>query len=156
MNKRIKMFAMDVDGTLTDGKIYIGNRGEVFKAFDVKDGLGIKKLMNAGILPVIITGRSSEIVTYRCKELGIQFVYQGVKDKLSVLKEVAEKYAFSSEEIAYIGDDLNDIECIRYCGITGCPADSVSEVKNLVKFQCESEGGNGAVRQFCVYLTKSI
>ena len=74
MNKRIKMFAMDVDGTLTDGKIYIGNRGEVFKAFDVKDGLGIKKLMNAGILPVIITGRSSEIVTYRCKELGIQFV----------------------------------------------------------------------------------
>lgn len=153
---KIKMLVMDVDGTLTDGKIYIGADGEVMKAFNVKDGYAISHLKEHGIIPVIITGRESEIVEYRAKELGVSELYQGVKDKLSVLKEVAEKYAFSSEEIAYIGDDLNDIECIRYCGITGCPADSVSEVKNLVKFQCESEGGNGAVRQFCVYLTKSI
>ena len=147
---------MDVDGTLTDGKIYIGADGEVMKAFNVKDGYAISHLKDHGVIPVIITGRESEIVKYRAKELGVTELYQGVKDKLSVLKEVAEKYAISSEEIAYIGDDLNDIECIRYCGITGCPADSVSEVKNLVSFQCESEGGNGAVREFSVYLTKSI
>ena len=151
---KIKMLVMDVDGTLTDGRIYIGADGEVMKAFNVKDGYAISHLKEYGIIPVIITGRESEIVKYRAKELGVSELYQGVKDKLSVLKEVAKKYAISSEEIAYIGDDLNDIECVRYCGITGCPADSVSEVKNLVSFQCESVGGNGAVREFCVYLIK--
>lgn len=147
MNKRIKMFAMDVDGTLTDGKIYIGNRGEVFKAFDVKDGLGIKKLMNAGILPVIITGRSSEIVTYRCKELGIQFVYQGVKDKLQLLQKIADEQEIGLDEVAYIGDDLNDYEVLKMVGVGFVPNDAISDLNGNGLIRLSKKGGRGAVRE---------
>ena len=147
MNKRIKMFAMDVDGTLTDGKIYIGNRGEVFKAFDVKDGLGIKKLMNAGILPVIITGRSSEIVTYRCKELGIQFVYQGVKDKLQLLQKIADEQEIGLDEVAYIGDDLNDYEVLKMVGVGFVPNDAIPGLNGNGLIRLSKKGGRGAVRE---------
>ena len=85
---KIKLFAMDVDGTLTDGKIYIGNDGEVMKAFNAKDGLGIKLLIKKGIVPIIITGRRSKIVTRRCEEIGITVLYQGVRDKADILKNV--------------------------------------------------------------------
>ena len=88
----IKLFAMDVDGTLTDGKIYIGNDGEVMKAFNAKDGLGIKLLIKKGIVPIIITGRRSKIVTRRCEEIGITVLYQGVRDKADILKNVMAKY----------------------------------------------------------------
>lgn len=145
---KIKMLVMDVDGTLTDGKIYIGADGEVMKAFNVKDGYAISHLKEYGIIPVIITGRESEIVKYRAKELGVSELYQGVNDKLSVLKEIAEKYAISSEEIAYIGDDINDLECMKYCGYSGCPYDSVLEVCKIVSYKCNSKGGDGAVREF--------
>ena len=90
----IKLFAMDVDGTLTDGKIYIGNDGEVMKAFNAKDGLGIKLLIKKGIVPIIITGRRSKIVTRRCEEIGITVLYQGVRDKADSLKNVMAKYVY--------------------------------------------------------------
>ncbi len=145
---KIKMLVMDVDGTLTDGKIYIGADGEVMKAFNVKDGYAISHLKNYEVIPVIITGRESEIVKYRAKELGVTELYQGVKDKLSVLKEVAEKYAISSEEIAYIGDDINDLECMKYCGYSGCPQDAILLIKQFVSYTCNYNGGDGAVREF--------
>ena len=138
---------MDVDGTLTDGKIYMGNNGEVMKAFDVKDGCGIKDILpTLGITPVIITGRVSQIVENRAKEIGITEFHQGVRDKLAVLKEVAEKYAATPDEIAYIGDDINDLDCIEYCGFTACPADAVEEVKNNCQYVSMLYAGNGAVR----------
>ena len=149
---KIKMLVMYVDGTLTDGKIYIGADGEVMKAFNVKDGYAISHLKEYGIIPVIITGRESEIVKYRAKELGVTELYQGVKEKLSVLKEIAEKYGISSEEIAYIGDDLNDLECMKYCGYSGCPYDAVSEVKDAVKYFCRNSGGEGALREYIDFL----
>ena len=146
---KIKLLVMDVDGTLTDGKIYMGNYGEVMKAFDVKDGCGIKDILpTLGIVPVIITGRVSQIVENRAKEIGITELHQGVRDKLAVLKEVAEKYAATPDEIAYIGDDINDLDCIDYCGVTACPADAVEEVKNSVDFICMANGGRGSVREF--------
>lgn len=148
----IKMLVMDVDGTLTDGKIYIGPQGEVMKAFNIKDGYGIVQFIKSGKIPVIITGRKSEIVQRRAEELGITELYQGVEDKLSQLKKVAEKYGLSAEEIAYIGDDMNDFACMEYCGVTACPADAVKEVKEDVDFVCESLGGCGAVRDFLDYL----
>ena len=151
---RIKMLVMDVDGTLTDGRIYIGAEGEVMKAFDVKDGYGIVQLRKKGVIPVIITGRQSDIVSCRAKELGITELYQGVADKLQKLKVVAEKYTCTPDEIAYIGDDLNDLECIQYCGVTGCPADAVEAVKNAVGYVCKSDGGKGAVRNFCEYIKR--
>lgn len=147
MKKKIKIFAMDVDGTLTDGKIYVGNKGEVFKVFDVKDGLGIKKLMAAGILPVIITGRSSEIVTYRCKELGIEDVYQGVKDKLQLLEKIANEQNINLDEVAYIGDDLNDYEILKMVGMGFVPSDAVPELNWKGLIRLSKQGGRGAVRE---------
>jgi len=144
----IKLFVMDVDGTLTDGHIYVGSDGEVMKAFNVKDGYAIVNLPKLGIVPVIITGRSSDIVEARARDLKIQECYQGISDKLSKLKEVAEKYGASTQEIAYIGDDVNDLACIRYCGYTACPADALKEVKDSVDYVCATLGGKGAAREF--------
>ena len=140
---------MDVDGTLTDGKIYMGENGEVMKAFNVKDGYAIAHMLpEMGIIPVIITGRKSKIVENRAKELGITELYQGVGDKLAQLKIVAEKYNATPEEIAYIGDDLNDLECIEFCGVTACPVDAVEKVKKTVNLVCNKKAGEGAVRDF--------
>lgn len=146
---RIKMLVMDVDGTLTDGRIYIGVSGEAMKAFDVKDGYGIVQLAKQGIIPVIITGRNSEIVLRRAEELKITEVHQGVADKLEKLKEVASKYDVQAEDIAYIGDDCNDLECMSYCGFVGCPNDAVEQVKQQANYVCTHDGGRGAVREFC-------
>lgn len=146
---KIKMLVMDVDGTLTDGCIYVGAEGEVMKAFNVQDGYAIAHILpQYGITPVIITGRSSKIVEKRATELKIAHLHQGVSDKLARLKLVAAELGASAEEIAYIGDDLNDLECIRYCGCTACPADAVPEVVAAVNYVCERNGGRGAVREF--------
>lgn len=106
-----------------------------------------------GIIPVIITGRKSKIVENRAKELGITELYQGVGDKFAQLKKVAEKYNAAPEEIAYIGDDLNDLACIEYCGLTACPADAVDEVKRKVTYVCKVNGGEGAVREYVEFLS---
>lgn len=145
----IKMLVMDVDGTLTDGHIYIGAEGEMMKAFHVQDGYAIAHILpEKGIVPVIITGRSSKIVEKRAAELKITHLHQGISDKLSKLKEVAASLGISAEEIAYIGDDVNDLDCILYCGLTACPADAVPVVRKAVDYICERNGGSGAVREF--------
>ena len=145
----IKMLVMDVDGTLTDGHIYIAAEGEMMKAFHVQDGYAIAHILpTKGIVPVIITGRSSRIVEQRAKELKIVHLHQGIADKLSKLKEVAAALGITADEIAYIGDDVNDLDCIRYCGLTACPADAVPVVRNTVKYICTRNGGSGAVREF--------
>ena len=149
---KIKMLVMDVDGTLTDGKIYMGSDGEVFKAFDVKDGYAIAHLHEAGIIPVIITGRESKIVENRGKELNIKEVYQGVSDKVEKLKEVAKDNGVLLEEVAYIGDDLNDLDCMGICGLSACPNDAIDEVIQNVNYRCKHSGGNGAVREFIEYI----
>jgi len=145
---KIKMLVMDVDGTLTDGKIYIGSGGELMKAFNVKDGYGIVQARKDGVLPVIITGRTSDIVAARARELKIEELHQGISDKLTKLKEIAENYDVQMDEIAYIGDDVNDLDCIKVCGCTACPADAVEEVKDYVNYVCQKNGGDGAVREF--------
>ena len=145
----IKMLVMDVDGTLTDGHIYIGAEGEMVKAFHVQDGYAIAHILpEKGIVPVIITGRSSRIVEQRAKELKIVHLHQGITDKLSKLKEVAAALGVTADEIAYIGDDVNDLDCIHYCGLTACPADAVPVVRKAVDYICERNGGSGAVREF--------
>ena len=140
---------MDVDGTLTDGKINCSADGELFKSFSVKDGYAIAHILpKYGIIPVIITGRKSGIVEYRAKELNINELHQGIGYKLSVLQQVIEKYGCSWENVAYIGDDLNDMDCIQKVGFSGCPADSVAEVLESASYVCKNIGGNGAVREF--------
>lgn len=146
---KIKMLVMDVDGTLTDGHIYIGAEGEMMKAFHVQDGYAIAHILpEKGITPVIITGRKSRIVEKRAAELKITHLHQGISDKLTKLKEVAGLLGADASEIAYIGDDVNDLDCIRWCGITACPADAVHEVLEAAGYICHREGGRGAVREF--------
>lgn len=151
----IKYLIMDVDGTLTDGKIYMGNNGEVMKAFSVKDGFGIHDiLISAGIIPIIITGRKSDIVELRCKEIGISQVYQCVSNKPEKLKEISN----TLNEVAYIGDDINDLNAMQMVkyegGIIGCPMDAADEVKSIANFVSEKNGGDGAVRDFIEWLVK--
>ena len=153
---KIKILVMDVDGTLTDGKIYIGSNGEIMKAFNVKDGMGITKLHKRGIMPAIITARQSDIVLNRARELNITEIYQGIDDKVKKMKELASKYDCSLSEIAYIGDDENDIECMKLCGISACPSDAVEQVLNVTDFISESQGGQGAVREFAEYILRTI
>lgn len=151
----IKYLIMDVDGTLTDGKIYMGNDGEVMKAFNIKDGCGIHDiLIPAGITPVIITGRSSKILENRCKELGITNLHQGIRNKIEKLLTITTDLS----TVAYIGDDINDLSCIKpikeASGFVGCPADAVQKVKDLSDFISTRNGGDGAVREFIEWLLK--
>lgn len=156
---RIKYLVMDVDGTLTDGKIYMGNEGEICKAFHVKDGYGIRDiLLPLDIVPVIITGRSSSIVERRCKELKIQEIYQGVKNKQLVLQKLLKQSGYSLKDVAYIGDDINDFACMKAIkqagGLVACPADAVKEVLEIVDFVSSKKGGDGAVREFIELIVK--
>ena len=148
----IKMLVMDVDGTLTDGKIYMSANGELMKAFNIKDGYAIARLRDYGIEPVIITGRSSEIVQQRCAELKITELHQGVDNKSYKLRDICKRRHVTLSRVAYIGDDLNDLSCMKICGFSACPADAMKQVKDSVNFVCEANGGNGAVREFIDYL----
>ena len=157
MNKKnIKYLVMDVDGTLTDGKIYMGNSGEVMKAFSVKDGCGIHDiLIPSGITPVIITGRKSDIVLNRCNEIGINEVYQGISNQIDKLFTITSDFS----SVAYIGDDINDFSCMMLVkeagGIVGCPKDAASKVTRIADFVAEYKGGDGAVRNFIEWIIES-
>lgn len=154
-NTKIKILAMDVDGTLTDGKIYMGEHGELLKVFNAKDGYAIKDILpEYNILPVIITGRNTVITEKRAVELGISHIYQGVKDKLSLLKDILQKKNLTMDNVAFIGDDLNDLDCMKCCGFKGCPADAVPEIKSVVDFISNKNGGDGAVREFIEEIIK--
>ena len=163
MKSSIKFLVMDVDGTLTDGKIYMGESGELFKAFDVKDGYGIKDILpKYNIIPIVITARESKILENRCKELGIQELHQGVREKKDKLQEIITNYnnshstSYYLENCAYIGDDILDLQCLipikQSGGKIGCPKDAIAEVKNEVDFISNYNGGNGAVREFIEWL----
>lgn len=160
MNIRIKLLVMDVDGTLTDGKIYMGKSGELMKAFNIRDGYGIRDLLHANcITPVIITGRKSEIVTNRAKELGITEVHQGVENKLTTLNEILERRRETQQHVAYIGDDLNDMICMKTIkeagGLIACPSDADKKLREYCDYVCAVNGGDGAVREFIDYIIKT-
>lgn len=145
--KNIKLLALDVDGVLTDGSIYLSPQQEAVKKFNAKDGMGISCAVRTGLLIVIITGRKSPIIALRAKELGITKVYEGIKDKRLALYDLMQEYCLQKEEIAYVGDDLNDLPALTQVGLACAPADAVDEVKRICHFISDKEGGNGAVRQ---------
>lgn len=158
--KDVRLLILDVDGTLTDGRIYMGPDGEAMKAFDIKDGYAIVHLLpEAGILPAVITGRSSRIVENRCAELGIRLLYQGVQDKPSVFAKVLAAAGaelglpLTGRNAAYMGDDLIDLPCMRLCAVRGCPADAAEAVRAECQFVSRKNGGAGAVREFIEWLT---
>lgn len=150
-----KLFVMDVDGTLTDGKIYMSPEGEAFKAFDIKDGYGIKNILKTmGIQTAIITGRESEIVKCRAAELDIDYLYQGVRDKLSCLKQILEIMSCSLEDVVYVGDDISDLPCMENVGWSCCPADAHERVKEIADYVAKCKGGRGAVREIIDLVVK--
>ena len=150
----IKLVLLDVDGTLTDGGIYRGNNGEELKRFNVKDGYAIVNAQKLGIEFGIITGRRSELVEIRSNELKIKYLYQGIFEKTVILKEIMQKTGLKKEEIAYMGDDLNDILIMKQSGLTGAPKDATDEVIRIADFVSEKNGGSGAVREFVEYILK--
>ena len=164
LNKcNIRFLVMDVDGTLTDGKIYMGNDGELFKAFDIKDGYGISLLLpQHGIVPVVITARESKIVEHRCKELNITEIHQGTRAKLECLLHILERYSsvdnvhYTLANVAYIGDDLLNLQCIRPIkqsgGLTGCPADAAQSVADICDYISTHKAGDRAVRDFIEHI----
>lgn len=151
---RIKLLLLDVDGVMTDGRIIYLNDGGEAKAFDVKDGHGLKLIQRAGIKVGIITGRQSDIVARRAAELGIELVYQGAKDKMQPFMEILEKLGLEPSEVAYVGDDLVDLPVMRRVGFSATVADASDDIKPYVDLVTSRPGGRGAVREVCDFLLK--
>ena len=145
--QKIKLLALDVDGVLTDGTIYISPAGEVFKGFNAKDGMGISCALRSGLQIAVITGRQSPIVQRRCEELGITLLQQGVKDKRLALQQMAQELGLAREEIAYMGDDLNDIPAFAAAGLNLVPDDASIEALAVADVITKAKGGRGAVRE---------
>jgi 3-deoxy-D-manno-octulosonate 8-phosphate phosphatase (KDO 8-P phosphatase) len=149
----IKLLILDIDGTLTDSNIYYGNGGMEIKAFSVKDGLVLKQLPNMGIDVIFLTGRESEAVTRRAEELEA-IAIQNIKDKEAKLREILIIHGITTEQTAYIGDDLNDYAAMNICGFKACPSDAAREISNICDYVSPYPGGHGAVRDIIEYLLK--
>lgn len=143
----IKLIAMDVDGVLTDAGMYYSEDGDELKKFNTRDGKGIELARNAGIKTALITQERTKIVEKRAAKLGINYVYQGIKDKVKVIEEIALKENLTMKQIAYIGDDVNDIPVLKTVGISFAPNDASVEVKRIVNYITSRKGGEGAVRE---------
>ena len=148
----VRLLALDVDGVLTDGLLYYGNSGEELKTFNIKDGLGIKLLQQAGVKVAIITGRQSEIVARRARELGIEDVVQGREDKRRALLELCQHHGLAITACAYMGDDLPDLGAIVAAGLGMTVADACSEVRAAADWRSVRNGGCGAVREACEFI----
>lgn len=145
----IKLLVVDVDGVLTDGRLWYGNSGEELKAFHIQDGLGIKFLLRAGVEVGIITGRRSALVARRAKELGIRHVVQGREDKLVALETMRAELGIELQHIAYVGDDLPDLSAIRAVGLGVAVANAMPVVAQHADYKTIRNGGDGAVREVC-------
>ena len=148
-NNNIKLLVLDVDGTLTDGGVYITEKGDEFKKFNTKDGLALRSLTKNNFQVGIISASiSKEIVKYRANMLGIQHLYIGEKNKLEILTEWIKKININFENVAYVGDDVNDLSVIQKVGLSACPADAVDAVKKQCHIILQRNGGDACVREF--------
>lgn len=145
--KKIKALVLDADGVLTDSKIYISDSGKEMKAFNSKDGLGLKLIQQAGLKVAIITGRSSKALEHRCREIGIEHLFEKIEDKLVVLEQLAATWEYGMDEIAFMGDDVVDLPAMARCGLTFAPADAQEIVKTRATHVTKQKGGEGAVRE---------
>ncbi|MFY0689535.1 MAG: HAD-IIIA family hydrolase [Cyclobacteriaceae bacterium] len=149
MKHNIKFLILDVDGTMTDGGIYITEEGHQFKKFSAKDGLGIKIAMKSGIdVGIISHSYSTEMVSKRANMLGMKYVYIGQQPKLQILEEWLTELDLQLNEIAYIGDDLNDLDIMEKVGFKACPSDATETIKQICDVVLTNKGGEGAVREF--------
>lgn len=153
--KKVKMLILDVDGVLTDGYVFVGAEGELFKSFNVRDGLGITLAQKSGIKTAIITGRESKMLAFRARELKINAFYQNKKNKIPAYRELQQEYNLKPEEIAYIGDDLFDLAVMKDVGFPATVADATDEAKSIAILESDFNGGHGGVRQIIEFILKA-
>ncbi|WP_371017756.1 KdsC family phosphatase [Pseudalkalibacillus sp. JSM 102089] len=151
MDSTIKLIIFDVDGVLTDGTLLIGSDGTEYKGFNTQDGMGISLARFAGIKTAIITGRKSKAVEKRANELSVDYVFQGIHHKVHCLEEMIQELGITSEEVCYIGDDLNDIPILNLVGFPCSPSNAVELVKSRSNYVSTAAGGKGAVREILDY-----
>ncbi len=144
---RIRILATDVDGVLTDAGMYYGESGDEWKKFNTRDGMGLKLLQKAGIVTAIVTQEQTKLVARRAEKLTIPELHQGCFDKLSTITAMAQRHGATLADVAYIGDDVNDLEALRAVGFSATPADGHRSVKRVVQYICRAKGGEGAVRE---------
>ncbi len=148
-NEKIKLLVLDVDGTLTDGGVYLSEKGDEMKKFNTKDGLAIRYLTKQNFqVGIISASLSQQIILNRAKMLGVQHVYIGEKNKLQVLQEWMQKMKLNFSEIAYVGDDVNDFEVMQNVGLSACPADAIDKIKSIAHHILVRKGGDACVREF--------
>lgn len=145
--RRIKLVLTDVDGVLTDGGVYYGETGEVLKRFNIRDGMGVERLRNVGIQTGIITGEMSPSVRTRAEKLRISELHLGSKNKPEQLREIMGRTGLRADEIAFIGDDTNDVEILQLVGLAACPGDATVFARDVAHYRCEAAGGHGAFRE---------
>ena len=142
----MKLMVIDVDGTLTDGKIIYDENGNEMKEFSVRDAAGFFAAKAAGIKTMVLTGRECKATKRRLDELNVDYIFQNVKDKPSFLRRFCKEHALEKGDLGYIGDDLNDLEAMGMCGFVACPSDACAEVKEIANYVSDIKGGNGALR----------
>lgn len=153
--KQIRLLLLDVDGVLTDGSIIYSDDGRQTKVFDVKDGLGIRMALDAGLMVCIVTGRESGALAHRCKDLGIVHVFQGIRDKSALLEHVAESTGVAPEQMAFMADDLPDLGLMREVGLAIAVANAHDRVKTQADVVTTAGGGHGAVREVCEHILQA-
>ncbi len=151
----VRLLVLDVDGVLTDGRLYFGPQGEALKSFHVRDGHGLKMLMAAGLEVAILSGRRSDAAYHRARELGIRRFHEGLRDKVAVLAELCRELDLPLAAVAAVGDDLVDLAHLRRVGLAVAVADAVPEVLAAAHWVTRLPGGQGAVREVCDLLLKA-
>jgi 3-deoxy-D-manno-octulosonate 8-phosphate phosphatase (KDO 8-P phosphatase) len=152
---RVRLLVLDVDGVLTDGRLYYGARGEALKVFHVRDGLGLKRLAAAGIRVAVISGRRSGMTAHRCRELGIPHLFQGIEDKLGAFQRMCARLGLAAGDCACVGDDVPDVPLMREVGLAFAVADAHPQARKAAHVVTSLAGGKGAVREVCDYLLEA-
>ena len=151
--RKIQLLLTDVDGVLTDSGVYYSDAGEVLKRFSIRDGMGVERLRQiVNVETGIITGERSESIKKRADKLQIAELHLGIKEKVQALEEIMAKTSLGLEQIAYIGDDMNDLEIIKTVGLSACPGDSFPSIKKIADLICIAHGGQGAFREFAEFI----
>ncbi len=151
----MRLLCVDVDGVLTDAGMYYGPDGEVLKKFNTRDGLGLARVREVGVAVAIISGEDSAIVHARAAKLKIDEVFSGIADKLSVIKSLVTRHGIAPEDVAYVGDDLNDLSAMKFVGLPCAVADAADPIKDAAQYVTHRRGGDGAVREVCELIIAS-
>ena len=153
--KKIKLVITDVDGVLTDGGMYYSENGESLKKFNTKDAMGMELLLKYKIKTIMMTRENSKIVKKRAKKIKVSELYSGILNKKSLLDKILKKYNLKNDQVAYVGDDINDLDIMKSVGFSACPFNAMIEIKKISNYVCNLNGGDGAFREFSELIMSS-